>query len=239
VSEPAEQGGRRTVIVLASIAGVLLVAVVIALTMLLQRTSAPSTGTPPPAPPAPATSSESPAPEEQPAAGVRLDADGLTITDADGAEILVHAWGDEAAPAVAALTDAFGSAPTEGFEEGDADHYAYRLYEWEGFVFADVALGEGNRPREEVDAPTYGSFSAGTVGDVEIEAEIDLAIGQRVADVRAAGPDRESADAPPVFFFGEDRSTFYADGVRQYGVRVETDGSAVTSITYRYLPAGS
>ncbi len=109
---------------------------------------------------------------------------------------------------------------------------------WNGFRFCDVLLSEGSKPRDQVDAPTYASFTANEVAGVKISAEFGLRIGQPIAELRAAGPDSESTSTPPSFIFGEDRNTFYVDGARTYGARAVTDGDRVAEVVYRYIPLG-
>ncbi|MFT3797820.1 hypothetical protein [Microbacterium sp.] len=234
--------GRNPTVILGIIAGVLALAVAVVLVIALTRTPDTTGGdqSDPVVVPAPATSSATavPSPSETAAeATITFSASGFTLRGSDG-DTFTHAWADDAAPAIAALTAAFGAEPTTEVEAGNTDLYAYTCAHWDGFRFCDVLLGEGNKPREEVDAPTYAAFSANEVDGVQIEAEFGLRIGQTLAEVRALGPDDELSITPAEFLFGNDRNTFYVDGARTYGVRVETDGAKVTEIVYRYVPLG-
>ncbi|MFV0372939.1 hypothetical protein [Microbacterium sp.] len=229
---------NRTPIVLSIVAAVLLVAVVIALTALFTRgpraaESAPATSAPA-APAAPSSPASTPDAAPTPAGGAQivLAADGFSVVDAAGATTFTHGWGDDAQPAVAALTDLFGAAPTEGFQSGDAHYYAYALYEWGGFTLADVSLGDGNKPRDEVPDPTWVAYTANTVADVEIVPEFGLSVGMSADAVASAVPDQESADRAQ---FGSDRQSFYQDGSRGLSVVVNLEGGAVTRIAYRYV----
>lgn len=238
--EPGEPRSRSTVI-LAVIAGLLAVAVAVALGIALTRPSGTSaTGQTNPVAPPPATSnSASPSPSAAVVtATLTLSATGFTLESEDGDEF-THVWADAAEPAIAALTAAFGAEPTTEVVAGDSRTYAYTVYSWDGFRFADVLLSEGNKPRDQVDTPTYIGMTSNDIDGVKIVAEFGLSIGMSIADVRALGPDGESTTAPPIFFFGTDRDTFFVDGARTYGVRVFTDGTSVTDIVYRFTPPGS
>lgn len=237
--EPREPVSRSTII-LAVIAGVLVIAVAVVLLIALTRptdvaepaTSAPVT--------APAASSTTPTPTASTPATtttLTLAATGFTLRNDDGAEF-THEWADAGEPAIAALSAAFGSEPTTDVESGDSRTYAYTVYSWDGFRFADVRLSEGNKPRDQVDTPTYVAISATVIGEVELVAEFGLEVGQTLDEVRALNPDGESTTAPPIYFFGTDRDTFFVDGARTYGVRVVTDGTRVTEIVYRFTPPG-
>lgn len=241
--EPREPGDGppRSTVILSIVAGVLAVAVAVVVGIALTRPSdTAGGGQPNPVPPPPASSSTPSASPSVPAttSTLELSATGFTLEGDDGS-VFTHSWADAAEPAIAALTEAFGAAPTSDVEAGDSRTYAYTVYRWNGFRLADVKLSEGNKPRDQVDTPTYAAFSANTVGDVKITAEFGLSIGQSIADVRALNPDGESTTAPPIYFFGTGRDTFFVDGARTYGVRVVTDGTAVTDIVYRFTPPGS
>ncbi|QRY39722.1 hypothetical protein JVX92_09240 [Microbacterium hominis] len=224
------------------VAGVLAVAVVAVLGFALTRPSDSAE----PAGPAPAdssaaasvpasASSATPTPTTAAAAtGLTLSATGFTLKTDSGAP-LSFAWADDPQSGLAALTEAFGAAPTRTVIEGDSHRYAYTAYTWPGFVFYDVLLGEGNKPRDQVPAPTYVSYTANEVAGVQITAEFGLRIGQSVADVRAAQPDGGGEESSGMYYFERGRGTFYIDGARTFGAIVKTDGSRVTEITYQYF----
>ncbi len=163
-----------------------------------------------------------------------VSAAGFTLQTATGAPF-THRWADDPQAAITALAKAFGTAPKRSVIEGNAHVYAYTAYTWPGFVFYDVLLGEGNKPRAQVDTPTYVSFTANDVAGVKITAEFGLRIDQTVADVRAAKPDWGGDDSASTYYFERGRGTFYTDGVRDFGLIVTTDGKRVTEISYRYL----
>lgn len=241
-AEPSDGGGgggdRRLLVILSSIAGLLVVAVVVVFAIYLTQQSQRQEPAADPVPTAPATQSipqpsTTPQPSESPSApaatsGVAVTADGFTISDASGSTVFTHAWADDAAPAVAALTELFGAAPTEDFQNGDAENYAYRIYAWEGFRLYDVYLNESNRPRSEVPAPTFISYDS----DIDVPVTDDFGVGLDMSadEVAALGPDSGQGGS---FVFGSDRNTFYQDGQRRFGAAVTVEGSKVT-VTYTF-----
>lgn len=236
---------RTTLITLASVAGALLIAIVVVLVVYLvqsaptvEDTSAPTSSSPA-APPAPAPSTEASTAPAAEVAEVTVTGTGFTITDASGDTVLTHEWADEAAPAIAALTEAFGAPPTEDFQNGDSQNYAYDIYAWQGFRFYDVLLGAGNRPRAEVPAPTFVSYEANTVGEVAIVDEFGLEIGMTADEVRALDVETASTGGPAIVVGGAGRNTFYQDGVRSFPATVSTDiMDKVSSVTYGFRTGG-
>lgn len=231
-------GDRRLLVILSSIAGLLVVAVVVVFVIYLTQQSQRQEPAADPVPTAPATQSipqpsDTPVPSESPSApaatsGVAVTADGFTIADASGSTVFTHAWADDAAPAVAALTEFFGAAPTEDFQNGDAENYAYKIYAWEGFRLYDVFLSEGNRPRAEVPAPTFVSYDSDI--DVPVTDDFGVELDMSADEVAALGPDSGQGGS---FVFGSDRNTFYQDGQRRFGAAVTVEGSKVT-VTYTF-----
>ncbi|MGZ0066827.1 hypothetical protein [Microbacterium arborescens] len=230
-------GDRRLLVILSSIAGLLVVAVVVVFAIYLSQQSQRQEPAADPVPTAPATqsipqSSATPQPSESPSAaatsGVAVTADGFTIRDASGSTVFTHAWADDAAPAVAALTELFGAAPTEDFQNGDAENYAYKIYSWEGFRLYDVYLSESNRPRAEVPAPTFISYDSDI--DVPVTDDFGVELDMSADEVAALGPDSGQGGS---FVFGSDRNTFYQDGQRRFGAAVTVEGSKVT-VTYTF-----
>lgn len=230
---------RNRLIVLASIAGVLLIAVVIALVAYLQRsvpTAAPapsSTQAPAPEPEttsaAPTPTATTPAPAEK---TIAMTTTGFAVSGPD--VDYEHTWGDPADAALAALTELFGAAPEEDFVNGDNEHWAYDIYVWDGFRFYDVFLSEGARPRDQIPAPTYAAFTAGGDETIEFETALGLSVGDSAEDVLALDPAAEVAlpDGGTRYVFGPP-STFYQDGARDFRAYVVTNADgAVTSITY-------
>jgi hypothetical protein len=245
VDEP-QGGSNRTPLILGIVAGVLTVAVIIALVLLVTRPSGDTA-----APPAPGQSEpeqpapQQPAPEETeapaPEAQIAVNGLGLTITLADGTE-LTHAWADDSAPVIEALTELFGEAPTEDFQNGDAENWAYDIYVWEGFRLYDVFLGDGGRSRDEVPAPTYVAITGTGPAEVGIVDEFGVVVGDSMDKVRGLDPTDEVdlSDGRVRIVLGNGRGTFYNDGKRAFNAFVESDGSAqtVASITYTFRARG-
>ncbi|WP_405374745.1 MULTISPECIES: hypothetical protein [unclassified Microbacterium] len=241
---------RRTPILLGVVAVVLLIAVVVALGALFQR----GQGGPAPAAPAGSTTAPGsdgttggetggePAPAEpEAAASVSVTGTGFTVTDADGSTF-THAWADDAAPAIEALTEVFGEAPTEDFQNGDAENWAYDIYNWSGFRLYDVFLGDGGRSRSEVPAPTFAMITGGAPESVSIVDEFGVEIGDSIDEVRSKDPvDEVQLSSGGVrLVLGEGRGTFYSNGDRTFSAFVVSDagGSSVASITYTFRARG-
>lgn len=243
---------NRVPMILGAIAGVLLVAVIVVVSAYLLRATEPTTAAPPAASspaapqPAPSTPQEQPQPSETPtpeppaaASTIALNGSGFTITSEDGE--FTHRWADDAAPAIAALTEAFGTAPEEDFVNGDAENWAYDIYVWEGFRLYDVFLGDGGRSRDEVPAPTYVAVT-GSPAEVGIVDEFGVAVGDSIDAVRDLGPidEVELSGGGVRLVLGNNRGTFYNDGKRAFNAFVESDaaGQTVASITYTFRARG-
>lgn len=233
---PAPERRDRAPLVLGIVAGVLAVAVIIALSVYFLRPTTPaSSGSSPSASP-PASSQTDPEAEESDppsaeAAGIDVSSTGFTITGEDG-ETFTHEWADEAQPAVEALTALFGSAPTEEFQNGDAENWAYEIYDWEGFRLYDVYLDGSDRERSEVPAPTYVAYGTGV--PVDITDDFGIEIGMTLDELDALGPDEAFADGgTAAYLFGKDRATFYQDGARTFGAIVTQDADSFW-VTYTY-----
>lgn len=234
---PTPERRDRTPLVLGIVAGVLAVAVVIALSVYFLRPSTPASTASTPTPAAPGATQTDPAPDQgEPsasAAGIAVTATGFTVTDEDG-ESFAHEWADEAQPAIDALTALFGTEPTEDFQNGDAENWAYDVYEWEGFRLFDVFLEGSDRQRSEVPAPTYVSFGTGV--PVAVTDDFGIEIGMTPAELDALDPDQAHADGgTAAYLFGEDRATFYTDGARTFGAVVTLDDTSFW-VTYTYAP---
>jgi hypothetical protein len=243
---------NRGPMILGAIAGVLLVAVIVVVSVYLLRVTEPTTAAPAPAQttdaapqPTATTPTEEqptePVEEEAPAAStIAMNGSGFTVTTEDGE--VTHRWADDAAPVIAALTEAFGAAPQEDFVNGDAENWAYDIYVWPGFRLYDVFLGDGGRSRSEVPAPTWATVSSGLPDDVQITNEFGVAVGDTIDQARSKGPFDEFAltNGHLRLTYGEGRGTFYSDGGRVFSAFVESDGSAqrVESITYTFRARG-
>lgn len=231
---------NRTPMVLGIVAGVLLVAVVVTLVLALTR-PAPQAAPPPAAEtttaPAP-SASRTPSPTASDAVGEPVAIDfggaGFTLVDDKGRPAFTFAWRDAVEPAVAALTAAFGAAPTQRVEPGDGSHYPdYTVYQWDGFLLFDMIPTTGGATRADYPQPTYVLFSRAEVGGIRLVAERGLEIGMTVDAVRAASPDVEvpRGNVGAIrFVFDRARST----GVDplQYSMSADTDGRVVTAILY-------
>ncbi|MFS0866100.1 hypothetical protein AB3M83_02040 [Microbacterium sp. 179-B 1A2 NHS] len=246
----ADERPDRTPIVLGVIAAVLLVAVIVAVSILFSRQSA--NDAPPPAPASseapPATGpsdDESAAPEEpeevEPSAMIALNGRGFTLVQADGTEFS-HTWADDPQAAIDALTELFGEEPTEDFQNGDAENWAYNIYVWDGLRFYDVFLGDGGRSRGEVPAPTYVTVTGGAPSTVGMGNEFGVAIGDPIDRVRALDPvdEVELSGGGVRLVLGEGRGTFYNDGERTFSAFVQSDaaGDEVATITYTFRARG-
>lgn len=246
----AESRRPRNLIPLLTFAGVLAIAAVIAIVLLLNRApdpaAAPGAGSPRPEASTPSPAAPTPAPsetqtEDPTASAVLLGADGFTIVADDGSELYSYGWRDDAEAAVAALTDAFGSEPSESVYEGDGSHFPdYTSYMWDGFTYFDMIPTEGGRSRDEYFIPSYVTITGADVGDVAITPEFDLAIGLTADEVRALGPDREleMPDGEPRFFFAIDRADGPEDdaSLDGYSPWVNTDPADGTVVSISYRP---
>lgn len=241
----AESRRPRALIPLLTFAGALAIAAVIAIVLLLNRApapaAAPGAGSPTPEATTPSPPAPTPAPsetqtEDPTASEVVLGAGGFTIVADDGSELYAYGWRDDAAAAVAALTDAFGSEPSESVYEGDGTHFPdYSSYVWEGFMFRDMIVTEEGKPRDEYFVPSYVMVTANAVGDIAVTPEFDLAIGLTADDVRSLGPDREieAEGGEPHFFFAIDREEGPEDDAYSLWVNTDPADETVVSITYR------
>lgn len=249
--EEKTRNPNRVPMILGAVAGVLLVAVIVVVSVYLLRVTAPTASEPAPppaessepAPPPPSTSQPTPTPtptEEASTTAIALSGSGFTVTTEEGE--FTHRWADDPAPAIEALTEAFGAAPAEDFVNGDAENWAYDIYVWKGFRFYDVFLGDGGRSRSEVPAPTYVSVTPGMPDDVEITNEFGVRVGDSIDQARSKGPFDEFAltSGRLRLIFGEGRGTFYNDGERVFSAFVESDESAqrVATITYTFRARG-
>lgn len=237
--KPARDGSGRPPIALLVIAGILLVAVVVALVLVFAQP-----GDDPAAPaPGPTTAAPAPTPTTSPTAdpdeagdpvAMTVGASGFTLVDDKDRTTFTFAWRDDVQDAVSALTEAFGAEPTVRIEPGDGSQYPdYTVYQWQGFMLFDMIPPPGGVSRDAYPQPTYVLFSRNTVGDIAISGEHGLEIGSSIAEVRAAGPGLEipRGNVGAIrFIFDPGRS----NGVDplQYSMAVDTDGTTVTAILY-------
>ncbi|WP_228495636.1 hypothetical protein [Microbacterium sp. VKM Ac-2870] len=232
--------------ILAVVAAVLVVAVVAVLGFALTRpsdtaqtdTSVPPVSTSDASTPA-SIPSASPSPSESVSAmGLSLSATGFTLRTGS-ADPFTYRWADEPTAAVAALTTAFGSAPTQRTQAGDGSTLPdYTVYSWGGFSLFEM-MPTAALPRASFSQPSYALFSANQVGTVAITAEFGLKIGLSAAQVRALSPASETprSSGNIRFAFDPQRSSFKG-GVPSYSVFADTDGAdgPVGTILYFYAP---
>ncbi|MDJ1113989.1 hypothetical protein [Microbacterium dauci] len=230
------------------VAGVLAVAAVVVMVVLLTRPGEPAASpseptspsvTPSAAPNPPPT--PSPTPTVAPAASeVAMAATGFTLVGDDGSDLFTYRWHDDAASAVDALTDAFGSAPEESVLEGDGTHFPdYTSYRWGGFELRDMVETEDGKPRAEYVQPSYAVITAERENGVALVAEFNLVIGSSIEEVRALEPDSEfeRSDGTVRLFLESERNGFSApevvNGEYALAIGAEEDGAVYEII---YLP---
>ena len=195
-----------------------------------------------PATAAPATSAApSPVPAPAPAASsLVLSATGFALQGEDGSVLFTHEWLAPAEPAVAALSDAFGSPPTQSVRVGNPHAPDYTLYTWPGFTLLDGVFVEGTKPRTEYTQPSFVELTANDVNGLPVAAEFGLRIGMSLADARAIGPDDEWQTRIEPFetrlLYARDRSV-HGDGPVSYSVVGSTgaNGTALEIITYQFF----
>jgi hypothetical protein len=243
---------RRLYVVLGIVAGVALIAALVAF-LLAQRgaqpvaapsspsPSASASGLPAPAPTATPTPTPTPTEAAPVAAEIVMAATGFTIVADDGSTLFDFRWRDEVEPAVAALTEAFGTEPGLGVQAGDGNHFPdYTIYDWRGFTLYDMVEVPGDKPRDEYSIPTRAAITANAVGGVALTPEFGLAIGMDLEAARAAGPDEESEfrDGGLRFYFEIERTGRWPEEGSTddltYSVFVDSDPDAthVTAIDY-------
>ncbi|MBN9223705.1 hypothetical protein [Microbacterium sp. SCN 70-27] len=243
-ASPADEGGgggSRTPLVLGIVAAVLFVAVVVTLAVALTRPRDEASPAPAPPPssseaPAPAPSqSQTTAPDEvgEPTA-LDFSGAGFTLVDDDKRTVFTFGWRDDVAPAVSALTKAFGAPPTQRVEPGDGSHYPdYTVYQWDGFMLFDMIPTPGGTSRADYAQPSYALFSRNEVGGIAMTAEHGLTIGMTVDAVRAATPDAEipRGNVGAIRFAFDTARSSIGDPL-QYSTFADTDGTVVTRVLY-------
>lgn len=248
VTTPARDGSRVGLLVAFTAAAVIAVALAVVGVFALSRADANPTPTPTPtvsALPSPSASSPTPPVPTTDTTAPTVSrlvfaATGFDLQDEDGADVFVHEWADPGADAVAALSDAFGSEPTQSVREGDGTHFSdYAVYAWPGFTFFDSIPAEGGRPREEYQLPSYVEYAANEVAGIAVTTEFGLRIGMPIGEVRTLAPDSEwRHDTEPygvTFTFAQERSRIGEHPI-SYTVYVETDpgGEVVERISYSF-----
>lgn len=135
-----------------------------------------------------ATATETPAPEpEAPPAEIIVSGAGFTVVDTAGVTVFAHAWADEVAPAVEALTDAFQSEPTMSTRDGSGGHYAdFDLYTWGGFTLGDAIDLE--KERADYFLPSLVEVTEPRVAGITVLAASGVGVGSTVAAVNDIEP---------------------------------------------------
>ena len=148
--------------------------------------AAPGSSTSSPTPTAITT--ETPAPELEPVpAEIIVSGAGFTLVDAAGETVFAHAWADEVAPAVEALTDAFQSEPTMSTLDGSGGHYAdFDLYTWGGFTLGDAVGLE--KARTDYFLPSLIEVSEPEVAGITVQTASGVGVGSTVDAVDAIEP---------------------------------------------------
>lgn len=148
--------------------------------------AAPGSSTP--SPTATATATETPAPEpEALPAEIIVSGAGFALVDTTGETVFTHAWADEVAPAVEALTDAFQSEPTMSTRDGSGGHYVdFDLYTWGGFTLGDAVGLE--KARTDYFLPSLIEVTQPEVAGITVLAASRVGVGSTVAAVNDIEP---------------------------------------------------
>lgn len=142
--------------------------------------------TPPPSG-TPAASSATPEPAEPETAEIVVDGSGFSLVDTHGSTTFTHVWADEVAPAVAALTDAFGADPVMSLRDGSGGHYAdFDLYTWGDFTLGDAVDLE--KPRADYFLPSLVEVVAPEVEGIAVRSASGPTVGSPVSEVAAITP---------------------------------------------------
>ncbi|MFE6967388.1 hypothetical protein ACFVAJ_20085 [Agromyces sp. NPDC057679] len=148
--------------------------------------TAPAPATPAPSE-TPAASSSPPEPAEPETAEIVVDGGGFSLVDAEGSTTFTHVWVDEVAPAVAALTDAFGADPVMSLRDGSGGHYAdFDLYTWGDFTLGDAVGLEGSRA--DYFLPSLVEVAAPEIEGVAVRSASGPTVGSPVSEVAAVAP---------------------------------------------------
>ncbi|MCD2442728.1 hypothetical protein LQ757_10630 [Agromyces sp. SYSU K20354] len=171
----------------------------VALTGCAAAAAGPST----PSPTAVVTETPTPAPEPV-AAEIVVSGVGFTLVDTAGETVFTHAWADEVAPAVAALTGAFQSEPTMSLRDGSGGHFAdFDLYTWGAFTLGDAVDLE--KPRADYFLPSLVEVTEPEVAGITVVTSSGFAVGSTVAAVSEVEPlVREARDADDYFEYRVD-----------------------------------
>ncbi|MCM6764196.1 hypothetical protein NB037_17410, partial [Rathayibacter sp. ZW T2_19] len=134
------------------------------------------------------------------AASLLIGPTSFSLVDADGTELGTWEYRDGTG-AVAALTEAFGSAPVES-DDIPYEGYRTRNSSWPGFDFKDTEVYDAGGPESKYPEPDFLlAVNAPAVGDVAISTLGGVAVGDAAEEVRAEHPDSVQEGAPGLFDF--------------------------------------
>lgn len=135
----------------------------------------------------PLESSAAPDPAEPETAEIVVDGSGFSLIHPDGATTFTHLWPDEVAPAVAALTEAFGADPVMSLRDGSGGHYAdFDLYTWGEFTLGDAVGLE--KPRADYFLPSLVEVTAPEIEGVAVRTASGPTVGSLVSEVATLTP---------------------------------------------------
>lgn len=134
------------------------------------------------------------------AASLLIGPTSFSLVDAEGGQLGTWEYRDGTG-VVAALTEAFGSEPTES-DDIPYEGYRSRAYSWPGFVLRDTDVYDAGGPELTYPEPDFLlEATASAVGDVAISTLGGVAVGDATADVAAEHPDSATGGALGTFLF--------------------------------------
>lgn len=170
------------------------------------------------------------------AADIVVSGSGFSILDSADVVLFSHRWPDEVGPAVAALEQAFGTAPAFSFREGDETHIAdMNLYDWGGFILADAQ--DLPKAREDYAWPSTATITTTAINDIELRTTERVLVGDSVADIQPrAVSEFKQADGSLILVVELTNPQIDPNaGESTNGIYVTTDPSA-TSIVEIFAP---
>ncbi|MGN8551122.1 UNVERIFIED_CONTAM: hypothetical protein OHV15_00870 [Microbacterium sp. SLM126] len=148
------------------------------------------------------TPTPTPTPTPEAADAIVIRVDGFDIVTESGTVLFSHEWPDEAAPAVAELTEIFGSEPTtQDTSTGNTHFPDYREYTWSGFQFDDAINLE--RPRDQYFRSTGVHVNVAEVNGIAVVAEPGVGVGSTYEQALAASIDHYAHDRSSTFLLAE------------------------------------
>ncbi|QHC65909.1 hypothetical protein GSU68_04465 [Rathayibacter sp. VKM Ac-2759] len=132
--------------------------------------------------------SATPSPAMADAVSLLIGPTSFSLVDASGTELGTWDYRNGTG-AVEALTEAFGSAPTES-DDVPYEGFRSRVSGWPGFAFKDTEVYDAGGPELEFPEPDFMvDATAPSVGDVAISTLGGVAVGDATRDVVAQHPD--------------------------------------------------